>query len=196
MRVVVGVLVLAAASTPARACPEAGFGNLFSNLDLGGTNAPVNEPVVIPSAGASSNGWGYGVSIGWARGERQVGGWFPDTSTRRVLLHVRRTSRTSDLAASARTETEPEMSTRDASTHVGVTYGLFSNVPGLFDAGLDVGVAGSSFSQLGPVVHLTGGRAGIGLRLSGGAEFGDDTRLTGAAELVVDVVVLGRTLAR
>jgi hypothetical protein len=194
-----GLVVLAVlAPHSAAACPEIGFadtlGEALSGLD--GTHVSVSTPIVIPSAGATTDGWAYGVSVGWGLGDRQIGGLFPGTSVRRLLLHVRRLPSPSGPDPAARVETTSEPGPRrESPTHVGLTYGWFEHVPSLFDAGLDLGVAGSSTSQLGPFVQVTGGMAGLGLRLSGGIELGRSARATGAAELVVDVIVLARTLA-
>jgi hypothetical protein len=62
--------------------------------------------------------------------------------------------------------------------------------------GFDIGAEGqmSGTRGLGPTAKLTLGSSGVAVRLTGGAAFGDETRFTGAAELVLDVMDLGDTL--
>jgi hypothetical protein len=195
LAVVPAALAVALPPRQAEACGVVPFGRLLADLAIGleGKHEPISEPVVIPAVGATSSlGWSGGVSMGWAWGHRQIGGLFPGSTVKRVLVHVRRplggSETGEDVALRVASPTEPPR----APTHLALTYGWFDNT--LIDGGLDLGIAGTSTSQLGPIAQLTLGARGVGVRLSGGVELGEVTRTMGSAELVVDVAVLARRL--
>lgn len=171
----VGGLALGAATRPAYACGVPDFGMYLGAVADAFTqkHEPVHTPLLIIGGGTTTEGAMPSVTAGYGWGEKTTGGLFPGTSIRRVLLGLR-----SD----------------GSSTAVSATYGWYAN--GFGAIGFDIGAEGqmSGTRGLGPTAKLTLGGSGVALRLTGGAAFGDATRFTGAAELVLDVMDLGDTL--
>lgn len=167
--ILVGVLggLVALRPAPAGACGVPDLGDAMAEVaeSLAGKTEAVSTPVVVLGGGASSEGSAQSVAIGWAWGERQVGGLFPGSSITRVLVDVTHADQSS----------------------VAVTYGWYDN--SLLSAGFDAGVRADA-SGAGPTARLTLGVRGVGVRLTGGLDVGSDTRLVGAAELVVEVLDL------
>ena len=74
-----------------------------------------------------------------------------------------------------------------------LTYGWYTT--SLLSIGVDAGAEAqlTGVRALGPTARVTLGARGVGLRLTGGVGFGEDTHPTGAAEIVIDVMdVSGR----
>lgn len=179
MRLVIAVLVaLAAATRPAAACGVPDFGMLLADLSKGLASkyTPVHTPLLVIGSGAATDGHVVSLAVGYGWGQRDDSWLFPGTTLKRVLLGIR---------SDAGMET----------TALSSTFGWYTNTFGSlgFDVGAEAQMSGRR--GLGPTSRLTLGAKGVALRLTGGALFGDGApRVTGAAELVVEVMDLGGTL--
>ncbi len=170
------LLVLAAAARPAGACGVPDFGAVLAGVAeaFDPKTERIGTPLIVLGGGATSDGTMGSVALGYGWGDKDHGGLFPGSTITRVLLGLRSDG---DL------------------TYSSLTYGWYTNAIGTL--GLDLGAEAqlSGTRSLGPVTRLTLGTSGVAVRFSGGAQFnGANARVTGAAEIVLDVMDLGHAL--
>jgi hypothetical protein len=170
------VLALAATARPAAACGVPDFGMILADVAKAfeTKTTPVHTPLLIVGGGATTEGDMGSVAVGYGWGEKEDSWLFPGTTITRVLLGLR--------------------SSGGDATAMSATIGWYTNtIASLgFDAGAEAQMSGTR--GLGPTARLTLGVKGVAMRFTGGAMFGDETRFSGAAELVVEVMDLGGTL--
>lgn len=163
-------------SARADACGVYDFGGMLAEVAKAFETkvTPVNTPLLEVGGGATTDGTMASIAVGYGWGEREDGFLFPGTTLSRVMLGVR-----SDGAESA----------------VSATYGWYTNALGML--ALDLGVESRSDRMsrtVGPTAKVLLGTSGVGVRLTGGAQVTDGVQFAGAAELVVEVMDLGKRL--
>jgi hypothetical protein len=174
---IAGALALvAAASHPAAACGVPDFGAYLVAVaeSLDPKSKPISTPLLVIGGGFTSEGGMPSVNVGYGWGEKDQGGLFPGSSITRVLAGIR---------------------SNGTNTVTSLTYGWYTN--GLGSLGFDVGAEAqlSGTQSIGPMTRLTVGSGGIALRFTGGAQFGgDEPRLAGAAEVVLELMDIAKTL--
>jgi len=138
---------------------------------LEGDHHPISAPTVVLGIGAGDAGRSESVALGWTWGERIEGGLVPGSTTVRVLVSYAHH--------------------REDRTAIAITAGLTQSHIGY--AALDGGVELDGTSVT-PILQLTLGYAGAGIRFSGGIDAAGDTQGTwrGAIALVVDVGEVAR----
>lgn len=156
-------VIAMARPAPARACGVVNLGGVVADVaqNLAGRSEDVSTPLVLVGGGKSEVGSALSASLGWGWGKRQRGGMFPGTSINRVLVDITHTDR----------------------TRVAATYGVYNTT--MIPIGLDAGLVADA-TGVGPVGRFTLAMRGVGVRLSGGGIIGQDPRLIGTVELVVD----------
>jgi len=170
------VLALVAAARPVAACGVPDFGMMLADVAKAfeTKKTPVHTPLLVLGGGSTTEGQMGSVAVGYGWGEHEESWLFPGTTIKRVLVGVRTNG--------------------DDSTAMSATFGWYTTA--LLSLGFDAGAEAqmSGTRGLGPTARLTVGLKGVGMRFTGGAMFGDETRMSGAAELVVEVMDLGGTL--
>lgn len=132
---------------------------------------PVKTPLLELGGGATLDGTIASVAVGYGWGEHEEGFLFPGVTLSRVMLGIH-----SDGAISA-------------------TYGWYTNSLGML--ALDIGAESRSDAMsrtYGPTAKLLLGTSGVGVRLTGGAQISDGVQFAGSAELVLEVMDLGKRL--
>lgn len=135
---------------------------------------PVKTPLLEVGGGRTTDGTMASLAVGYGWGEHEDGFLFPGTTLSRVMLGIR-----SDGDATA----------------VSATYGWYTNSLGML--ALDLGAESRSDAMsrtYGPTAKLLLGTSGVGVRLTGGAQISDGVQFAGAAELVIEVMDLGKRL--
>lgn len=123
----------------------------------------VRLPLLVLGAGTASDGDGPSVSAGFGRGDRDA--CDEGYVISRMLVGFRFADR----------------------METSLTYGWYENVAG--SIGFDFGLEGDRYGG-GPILRVTLGAYGLGLRFTGGLRFADQTELAGSIELALDVTDL------
>jgi hypothetical protein len=172
----VALVGVTASARPAAACGVPDFGMILGDIAKAfeTKTTPVHTPLLVLGGGATTEGQMGSVAVGYGWGEKEESWLFPGTTIKRVLLGVR--------------------SNGADATVMSATFGWYTNT--IASLGLDAGAEAqmSGTRGLGPTARLTVGAKGLAMRFTGGAMFGDETRFSGAAELVLEVMDLGGTL--
>jgi len=129
----------------------------------------VHLPLVAVGVGTANDGNGPSVAIGYGQGTRD--GCDEGYVISRMLVGFRFADR----------------------METSLTYGWYENVAG--SLGFDFGLEGDRYGG-GPILRVTLGAYGLGLRFTGGLRFADQTELAGALELAIDVTDLVDQLRR
>jgi len=169
-------VAVTALSARADACGVYDFSGMLADLAKAFETkvTPVKTPMLEVGGGPTTDGKMASLAVGYGWGEHEDGFLFPGTTLSRVMLGVR--------------------SDGDA-TSVSATYGWYTNSLGML--ALDVGAEsreGNTSRTVGPTAKLLLGAGGVGVRLTGCAQISDGVQFAGAAELVVEVMDLGKRL--